>query len=255
MDFWKRILGLVRRKFVGPPLITLGILAAVITYLVVPTRYVSSSSMVLTTPATGGTLSADPDEPVGLTNPLLQFNDGLRTTAGILILAMNTPQMLERLGAGDGSPTEIMINDGRTNPELLGMSLNGPFLYIEVDSDSPDTARAVAVRAEQFIREELDARQRALKAPASTHIAVTAVVPPAVPEARRATKLGTAVGALLAVVAGGLGLAYFRERMRDVRRERRSVPDPWGAGPDPQENGAVPRENADEVTPTAPSAR
>ncbi|MFC0864157.1 hypothetical protein ACFHYQ_17825 [Sphaerimonospora cavernae] len=254
MDFWKSILELARRKFVGPPLIALGILAALITYFVVPTHYVSSCSMVLTTPATGGTLSSDPQEPPGLTNPLLQFNEGLRTTAGILVLSMNTPQMLERIGIADGDPTRVTINDGRTSPELLGINLNGPFLYVEVDSDSPATASAVTERAVRLIRAELDARQQALKAPPSTYIAMTEVVPPTVPEARRTGKWGAAAGVLLAMVAAGLGLAYFLDRLRGDRREKRSERDSWAVEPQLWDKGAA-AEHADEVQSTTPSAR
>ena len=67
MDFWKSIFTLARRRSVGPPIFALAILAAVVAYLMLPTTYVSSTAMVLTTPTSGGTLSPDPKEAAGLT--------------------------------------------------------------------------------------------------------------------------------------------------------------------------------------------
>ncbi|MBB2749110.1 UNVERIFIED_ORG: hypothetical protein FHR35_009022 [Microbispora rosea subsp. rosea] len=231
MDFWKSIFTLARRRSVGPPIFALAILVAVIAYLMLPTTYVSSTAMVLTTPTSGGTLSPDPKEAAGLTNPLLQFNDGLRTTAGILILSMNTPEMMTRLGVRPGGPTEITINDGRTNPDLLGISTNGPFVYVEVDSRSPATADATVRKAGQLIRAELAARQRALKAPPSTYIAITDVMPPGTPEAKRTVKWGAAAGGLLAVMVVGFGLAYLVDRQRGNRRASYVVHAPWVAQP------------------------
>jgi hypothetical protein len=229
VDFWKSILNLARRRFLSPVLLLLGIGAAVIAYFLVPTHYVSTTSVVLTTPTNGGTLSVDPKEPNGLTNPLLQFNDGLQTTAGILILSMNTPETLAKLGVHPGGDITVTINDGRTDPDLLGISTNGPFIYVEVDSKSPAVSDATVRKAGQLIREELAGRQRALKAPPSTYIAITDVVPPARPEPERTAKWGTAAGALLAVVVAGLGLAYFVDRDRGGRRTAHVAHTPWGA--------------------------
>ncbi|XVQ86742.1 hypothetical protein ACQP2K_04765 [Microbispora siamensis] len=231
MDFWKSIFTLARRRFVGPPIFALAILVAVVGYLMLPTTYVSSTAMVLTTPTSGGTLSPNPREAAGLTNPLLQFNDGLRTTAGILILSMNTPEMMTRLGVRPGGPTEVTINDGRTNPDLLGISTNGPFVYVEVESRSPAVADSTVREAGQLIRAELAARQRALKAPPSTYIAITDVMPPGTPEAKRTVKWGAAAGGLLAVMVVGFGLAYLVDRQRGNRRASYVVHAPWVAQP------------------------
>src|SRR5437879_6445956 len=122
MDFWKTVLGLARRSYVGLPVVGLALIAAGIAYIFVPAHYVSSGSMVLTTPASGGTLSPNPKISGNLTNPLLQFNDSLRTTAGILILSMNTPEVAAQLGIVPGGETTIIVNDGHTNPDLLAVS-------------------------------------------------------------------------------------------------------------------------------------
>ncbi|GHE36348.1 hypothetical protein GCM10017673_43640 [Streptosporangium violaceochromogenes] len=208
MDFWKTVFGLVRRRAIGPPVGALALVVAALVFLLMPTYYVSTASMVLTTPATGGTLSADPTKPIGLTNPLLQFSDGLRVTAGILILSMNTTDVMAELGVEKSGITKVTINDGRTNPDLLGISTNGPFVYVEVEGRSAETVRDVVARAKERIRGELTGRQQALRAPRSTFITIVDVVPSSIPEAKMSGKLMAAGGAFLLVVLVGLGVAY-----------------------------------------------
>ncbi|MFF4413264.1 hypothetical protein ACFYY8_12100 [Streptosporangium sp. NPDC001559] len=233
MDFWKTIFGLARRKAIGPPLAVLSIISASLVFFLLPTYYVSTASMVLTTPATGGTLSADPTKPLGLTNPLLQFSDGLRVTSGILILSMNTPEVAAELGVVPNGPTQIVINDGRTNPDLLGISTNGPFVYVEVQSRSAVAAQDVVLRAKQRIRKELADRQQALKAPRSTFITVVDVVPSSVPTAKISGKLTAAGATMFLVLFGGLSIVYGVTQIRGGRR--RPPQDSAGAARDERE--------------------
>ena len=248
MDFWKSILFLLRKKSVGPPVIALSLIVAGLVYSLVPTVYVSTASLVLTAPPAGGTLSRDPDRPGGLTNPLLQFNDALRTTAGILILAMNDPKVQAELGVVEGGPTELVIDDGRTNPELLGISTTGPFIYVEARSTSAATARQVAIRARARIQQELDRRQRALRAPKSTFIWTADVVPPSTPEASITRKLTAAGAGLLVTLFAGFGLAYAVTRIRGARAARAQHPE---AVPMPPQGGTPGPERPDAVEPPA----
>ncbi|WP_440083973.1 hypothetical protein [Streptosporangium sp. LJ11] len=216
MEFWKTILDLARRKRVGFPLFGLALLAAVVVFSLVPPRYVSSASMVLTTPPAGGT--TDPAKKPGRTNPLLQFSDGLRTTAGILILSMNTEAVATELGIVKDGPVEVTINDGRTNPSMLGILMNGPFVYLEVESDSAEVTRAVMARTQFRLRTELVRRQEVLGAPRSTFIGFVEVVPAGYPAMDRSGTWQAAGGAAFAVVLLGLGAVYAVERRRVFRR-------------------------------------
>lgn len=54
MEFWKTIHNLVRRLYVGPPLITISIAAASLVSHFVPLQYQSSAFVVLTSPTSGG---------------------------------------------------------------------------------------------------------------------------------------------------------------------------------------------------------
>ncbi|WP_329426473.1 hypothetical protein OG339_40170 [Streptosporangium sp. NBC_01495] len=216
MEFWKTILDLARRKRVGFPLVGLALLAAVAVFLLVPPRYVSSASMVLTTPPAGGT--TDPAKPLGRSNPLLQFSDGLKTTAGILILSMNTEAVATELGIVKDGPVEVTINDGRTNPSMLGILMNGPFVYVEVESDSVDVTRTVMARAQFRLRTELVRRQEVLGAPRPTFIGFVEVVPAGYPAMDRSGTWQAAGGASFVVVLLGLGAVYAVERRRVFRR-------------------------------------
>jgi len=255
MDFWKSILFLLRKKSVGPPVIALSIVVAGLVYSLMPTVYVSTASLVLTAPPSGGTLSQDPTTPGGLTNPLLQFNDALRTTAGILILAMNDPKVHAELGVVEGGPTELVINDGRTNPELLGISTNGPFIYIETQSTSAATAREVTIRAKARIQQELDRRQQALRAPRSTFIWTADVVPPSTPEASITPKLTAAGAGLVLTLFAGFGVAYAVTQVRGTRAARaESRPEAAPAQPDQGERPDPEQQDAVDLPAAAPAS-
>jgi hypothetical protein len=220
MGFWKTVLGIARRRFVGPPLILLSLGLAVFAYFLAPTHYVSSGYMVLTAPAAGGVV--DPSKPAWSTNPLLQFNDGLKTTAGILIQAMNTPDVDAALGAPEGGPTTLTVNDGSTNPALTS-STTGPFIYVQVDGTSPVGVRELVLLAENRMRDDLAGRQLQLQAPKSTYLLLTDVVPPAAPVVTRTVKWEAAGGVLIGALVLGFGAAYAGGRLRDSSKRAASV--------------------------------
>ena len=113
MDFWKAVLALARRKLVILPLLGLAIVAALAGYSLTPLHYVSSATMVLAPPAFGRTLSLNPAEQAYMTNPMLSFGNDLKTASTILIFAMNAPDAAAELGAAEGGPTQLTVDDGR----------------------------------------------------------------------------------------------------------------------------------------------
>ncbi|WP_327586236.1 hypothetical protein OHA25_03825 [Nonomuraea sp. NBC_00507] len=205
MEFWKAVLGLLRRILIGPPLILLSILVGVGVYAVLPVSYTADVSLVLATPVNGGTVSTDKTKQ-GLTNPFLSFNDALKTGASIVILSMNTQDVWTQLGAPKDGPTEITIDDGRTNPNVLDIS--GPYIYIRVESESPGQASAVLMAARDRVATELYKWQKALGAPANTFITSTDIVPPSTPEADYSMNWQGAIGGGLLCLVLGLGIAY-----------------------------------------------
>jgi hypothetical protein len=220
MEFWSTIGGLIRRKGVIIPAVLVAVALGALAYSGTPTVYESSTTMVMTTTQYGGSESRDPTKPTELTNPMLNFNDSLRTTSTILIQAMNTPDVFKQLGVTRGT-TQLIINDGRTNPDLLGS--NGPFLYIEGSSTSPEDARRVVVNAQELMEQKLIEWQKGLNAPEKTYVSLVDVVSPTPAQATggRATKL-----ALMAFLFGFvlcLGIAYFGHQIRARRSARAAV--------------------------------
>ena len=211
MIFWRTIVGLLRRKTVGIPVLCMALILGGATYFAAPTRYLSSELFVLTSPASGGTVSTDPNRPSGLTNPLLNFGTGLQITSGILIQAVNTPAALSQLSGN--SETALTIDDGRTNPNLLDST--GPFIYVVANSrTAAGSLQAISATAE-WLRNDLLSRQQAVNAPAGTYIELTQVVAASTPQASSATKLKYGAAAFLFVFIFGLGLAYAIARRRN----------------------------------------
>ncbi|MGW2213405.1 hypothetical protein ACWCSD_00330 [Nonomuraea sp. NPDC001684] len=221
MEFWKAILGLLRRILIGPPLILLSILVGGVVYLVLPAHYTTDVSLVLATPVNGGTVNSDKTKQ-GLTNPFLSFNDALKTGASIVILAMNTQDVWTELGAPKDGPTEITIDDGRTNPNVL--DINGPYIYIRVDSESPRQATTVLMAARERVASELFKWQKTLGAPPNTFITSTDIVPPSKPEADHSANWQGAIGGALLTLFLGLGIAYGVVVRREPRQRRQPEP-------------------------------
>jgi hypothetical protein len=214
MEFWNTIVRLVRRRGVIIPAVLVALTWGTAAVLTTPKTYVSSTTMVLTTTEYGGTESLDPNEPTPLTNPMLNFNGSLQTTAAILIQTVSTKDALEQLGVLGG--TRLIVNDGRTNLDLLGLS--GPFLYIEGRSTSADDARRVVVDAQTLMRESLGEWQRTLHAPQKTYVGLVDVVPPTAPEADSGRVMKLGVLAFLFGFALSVGIAYVGQRVRARRR-------------------------------------
>lgn len=260
MEFWSTIAGLLRRPVVIIPAVLVALTFGILAWSGTPKTYVSSATMVITTTEYGGSESQDPSEPNELTNPMLNFNASLQTTSAILIQTMATSDVLEQLGADQGT-TYLIVNDGRTNPDLLG--LNGPFLYIEGRSISADDAFRVVKDAQKVMQQKLNEWQRDLGAPQKTYVSLVDVVSPTAPQADsgRATKL-----AVIACLFGFLlcvGIAYFAQQLRARRRARAAATaveldstQPLPAAPEQSHHhspsSALSRDGDEEAEPTAP---
>jgi hypothetical protein len=220
MDFWKTVLALARRKLVILPVLGLAILAALTGYSQTPFHYVSSATMVLAPPAFGRTLSLDPSKQAYRTNPMLGFSNDLKTASSVLIWSMNAPDVAAELGAAEGGPTQLTVDDGRTNPQLLDG--NGPFIYVVGESTSRAEARNVVIRAQQRIRTELLNRQKSLRAPPETYLTTVDVVVPTTPKVTRSDKIKVGGAAFALSLIVGLGAAYVWQsiRLRRAAAER-----------------------------------
>ncbi|MEU0570257.1 hypothetical protein ABZ297_33395, partial [Nonomuraea sp. NPDC005983] len=219
----------------GPPVVVVAAVLALAAFLIVPSRYVSSNILMLAPPVNGGITNTNPLEPRGGTNPLLLQTEGLRTAVATLVLTFTVEEVRTEVGAPKNGPTKLTVNDGSTQPQLIGM--NGPFVYVEAESTSPALATAVVHRTRERLAAELDWRQRNLRAPANTFVGITDVVPQSEPEASYTDRAMAAALAFGLGVFLGLSGAYGVLRVRASRAARRTadgpqaapdeVPDPW----------------------------
>jgi uncharacterized protein involved in exopolysaccharide biosynthesis len=207
MDFWQTVNIVFRRWYITFPAFLAALGVAISVYGSVPTQYVSNSVLVLTTPRTGGTEEIGVKHPNSITNPLLNFEQGLSLSASLLIQTLRSPEAAAALGVSPTSTTSYQVNNGSTNPELLE---SGPFIFIEGTSKTPQEAQDIVRRVAALASEDLARRQKQLKAPASTYITLNQVVPPTTPLPRTAKKLRAAgVAGTLGVLAGlAAGFAF-----------------------------------------------
>jgi len=212
MEFWFAIAKLVRSWRVIIPALLIGLSLGATAYLVVPTHYVSATTMVLTTTEFGGTESRDPSAPTELVNPMLTFSESLRTSADMLIWSMSSIQV-KRLFDRDG-PVDVTVNDGRSNPDLLGF--NGPIVYITGESTDPKRAREAVDQASEMMRQNLLEWQAEMKAPSTTYITLVDVVPTtaAAPEYGLRVKVATLalLGGIFLTIAAVYGWTRSRAR-------------------------------------------
>ncbi|MEU4830706.1 hypothetical protein [Streptosporangium sp. NPDC023615] len=240
MDFWGTVLIVARRWYVALPTFLLSLGAAVGVYTTIPTPYVSNAVLVLTIPPSGGSLPSDPTRPNGLTNPLLNFDQGLSMSASMLIQVISTPESTRALGVQPEGETTFTVTNGGTNPEAMD---GGPFVYIEGKSMSPDGARDIVTRVRDRARTELAARQRELNAPPATYIAMSEMVPPTEPMPQRGGKSRGAAAALLLGVLASLASVFSLESFLAARARRRGDrrPVPSASGRRPAEPSALRR--------------
>jgi len=219
VDFWQTVQVVFRRWYITFPAFLGALGVAALVYGSVPTQYVSTSVILLTTPRTGPTERIDAKHPDEITNPLLNFEQGLSLSASMLIQALGSPETVAKLGISPDGGTSYKVTKGSTNPELLE---SGPFVFIEGTSMRPQDAQDIVRRVSAIASQELAARQKQLNAPASTYITLSEVVPATAPEPLKVKKLrATGAAGVLASLAG-LAAAFAFEDLATRQRLRRS---------------------------------
>jgi hypothetical protein len=219
MDFWQTVLVVFRRWYVTVPAFLGALGVAALVYGSVPTQYVSTSVLLLTTPRTGPTEQVDAKHPNAITNPLLNFEPGLSLSASMLIQTLGTPETAASLGISPSDGTSYQVTNGSTNPELLE---SGPFVFIEGKSTAPAHAQDIVRRVSAVATENLAERQADVNAPTSTYITLIEVVPPTTPEPLNTRKLRAAGAACALAVSASLAAAFALESITTNRKLRRS---------------------------------
>lgn len=222
MDFWATVTVLFRRWYVTVPAFLLTIAAALGVYAVAPKTFISDSALVLTLPVTGGSVPSDPRFPNPRTNPLVSFDQGLSMTSSILIQALNAPESAAEVGVPPGGDVTLKVTAGGTNPELMAAT---PFIVIVCEAPSAEQAYGIVSRMTELAKKQLRDRQQQVKAPPTTYVSATVVVPPTQPDEKKGSRMRSAVvtGALaffMSLFAGFAAESFARRR----RARRPAVP-------------------------------
>lgn len=211
MAFWLNIVALMRRRSVALLATGVSVLLALGAYLLIPTRYDSDATLVLTSSPTNTASAAGDPNASSEINPLLNFSDGLNTTLAIIVATMNSVPVLDGLEANSHASVTITNVGGAA---FLGNN-QGPFLFLTgTSSFSAQAASDIVVKTAKQTDKILLERQQSLNAPASQLISTLWVVGPTEPVANTTLKVeGAGVGLVLGflLVAGGV---YLREARR-----------------------------------------
>ncbi len=211
MDFWKTMGVLLRRWYVSVPIFVVSLVLGGGVFFVVPTQYESTGTLVLTAPTSGGVTVLNPkDATTGPGNPLLDFQGSLTITTQLLIQSLSSPTAAQNIQNQGGSGT-FQAGDGQTG---------GPFVVIIADAPSRAEAQKTVSLALRYASDELDQRQKALDAPATTFIVTQVVVSPTPATTKIGSKVKAGGIALAAGLVLGLAAAFAWESVAGSRRRK-----------------------------------
>lgn len=215
MDFWKTMGVLLRRWYVSVPIFVVSLVLGGGVFLVVPTTYESTGTIVLTAPPAGAVTQVNPANATGPGNPLLDFEGSLTITTQLLIQSLSSPTVQNAIAAEGGSST-FQAGDGNTG---------GPFVVIIADAKSKAQAERTVTLALRYASDELNQRQKALQAPPSTFINTQVVVEATPATTKLSNKLkGGGVALALGLIVS-LATAFALES-RSTNRKRRKEEQP-----------------------------
>jgi capsular polysaccharide biosynthesis protein len=148
MTLWSATRVLLVKWYVTMPGLLLSLIAAAITFSLMPPVYTSSGAAILVQSKQPGS---------NLANPLLSFESSLSTTAAILIQGLNSPAVAPGilLSAGD-SYTVKSTGDGVTT----GDPSVQPFIYVKTQSRTADASVVMVDRLLDMASQDLSDRQR-----------------------------------------------------------------------------------------------
>lgn len=211
MDLRDAVLTAVRRWAIVGPMLLLTVLGVLAAYLTGPTRFLSSAVVVVTVPQTGN-VTYGSDRPPNRTNPVYLSDNNVTVTSAMLAQEMSGPDFSQRIGVGTA---RLSVHNGAANPELR---VTGPFLFINVESDSPVEAQALVRRAVEGGRTQLQQWQTDVGAPRATFMTLVEILAPSNPTASHGSRARAAVAALALGLIACYAAAMAAERVVRSRK-------------------------------------
>lgn len=214
MSLRETLLVIVRRWRLSVPAFVLSVILAAGTFVLIRPSYVAEEQLlILASPTAAGI-----DEP---TNPFLNFGSTLVSTAGVVTLTVQAPQVVEALEKqGFSAEYEVKIDD----------STPAPILLVTATDADPGVASRTADAVTDEVKKSLDAVQEKAGAPRDTWVRTDVLFRS--PKAKIQRK--SQIRAVIVVFAGALtvtALALFLIEGRAQRRARAQAFEQTGRKP------------------------
>jgi len=207
---------LLLKWYITIPGLLLSLALAGATFALAPPQYSSNAIAVLVQPKL-----VNKNAPTN-SNPLLNFDNSLSTTALILVQALDTPEAAASIGLYPGGDSYTIKDVGDLT---VGDQIVQPFLYIKSEASTPDGAAAIVDGVLGMAAQDLLDRQRSLKVLPQNSVQLNLVVPPSPPQPVLGIAIGATAAALLLGIIGTVGCAMWAER-RSVARQARRASEP-----------------------------
>jgi hypothetical protein len=187
-------------------------------YAMVPLRYTSTGTVVLTQALQH---SANP------TNPLLTFDDGLNVTASLVVQALSTPQAAASFGVVPGQDTLTVKNSGGVGSGAEGAQ---PFISAAAESSDPNRAMNIVAAVTARAQSELSGLEHDLRVTRRDDVVVADVIDPQPGKPDRANQvraasIGVLGGLLLTLLAVWACEGLRNRRIRRARTRTRPAPE------------------------------
>lgn len=211
---------MLRRWYLTVPGLMLSLALAGLVFALMPWQYQSTGVAVLVPTKQNGASGGNGDR----TNPLMNFENSLSTTAMIMVQQLSTPEAQDALVT---SPTDTfkVKNAADSSTPSVGSSTVQPFIYITAKSFSANEAPALVERVLATAAQQLATEQKAMRVRQLSLIQLQPVVGPT--EAKpvmiipfAATGAALVLGVVLTCCAA---VVLERAALRATRRERREA--------------------------------
>lgn len=210
MTLSNSVRAVLSRWYITVPGLLLSLAIAGITFTLIPPQYTSSGIAVLVQPKQPG---------LNPSNPLLNFNPSLNTTALIMVQALNTPEAASELGLTPGKESLTVKN---VDSATVNGGSGGPFIYVTAQSSIPAKSADIVANVLDRARQDLTDRQSHLHVSPQSDIRLESVVDATVPKAMPGVPLAVSGVALILGLIVTIFVACAWDRWIVARVMRRS---------------------------------
>jgi capsular polysaccharide biosynthesis protein len=203
---------LLVRWYITIPGILLSLALAAVTFVLAPPQYSSSGVAVLVQPKQSG---KDPT-----TNPFLDFDSSLSTTALIIVQALDTPEAAAQIGLSPGGDSYTVKDVGTID---VGDQVVQPFIYIKSQASTAQASADIVNQVVEMGRQDLLDRQKSMRVLPQNYIKLDNVVDTTPPKPVLVVALAATGAVLLLGLIATFGLALLAQRAAASRRARREA--------------------------------